>query len=406
MTTIPQRFRGSAQALALVATALFVSGCATQQHVAVAPPPPVVDMTPPQPFGPPAPDPKVLAQKCAILSAVLSDMWTRDPEQLVAVLQKAQSETPDAPSLTFLLAIAHAETNGLILDISDAGAVGLAQATPVAFLTEHFQGKLFVTPEYVEGEKAYLLKKPLNDADHIASLVLEYGDEALPQARELLASANELRSVGVDDLNTMAAFSPTDFYNQIDAATQHNADTLAELGRLLDGGDRAALEKFRDRVRAEYRAMRNRQRAMWVEYMRDLIAERDRVIRDHFGDDVAALKRDHAYEVGEYLAENLDARFSPTLMAKFLASHLRTKRDQALALGASAAELEEMTSALYNGGEHNVRRMRAGLLTSLPETENYMRKVPRTKHRLDQAISAIDAPVIAQSTPESVRASQ
>ena len=50
--------------------------------------------------------------------------------------------------------------------------------------------------------------------------------------------------------------------------------------------------------------------------------------------------------------------------------------------------------------------MRAGLLTSLPETENYMRKVPRTKHRLDQAIAFIDAPVVAQSTPDSVRASQ
>ena len=140
MITIPQRFKGSAQALCIVATAVVASSCATQKQVAVAPPAPVVEIAPPQPIGPPAPDPKVLAKKRAILSAVLSDMWTRDADQLVGVLQKAQSETPDAPSLTFLLAIAHAETNGLILDISDAGAVGLAQATPVSFLSEHFQG--------------------------------------------------------------------------------------------------------------------------------------------------------------------------------------------------------------------------------------------------------------------------
>ena len=62
-------------------------------------------------------------------------MWTRDADRLVEVLQRAQHDTTDSPELTFLLAIAHAETNGRILDVSEAGAVGLAQATPVAFPT-------------------------------------------------------------------------------------------------------------------------------------------------------------------------------------------------------------------------------------------------------------------------------
>ena len=46
-----------------------------------------------------------------------------------------------------------------------------------------------------------------------------------------------------------------------------------------------------------------------------------------------------------------------------------------------------MTAALYNGGSHNVKRMLAGLIRTLPETEKYMRKVPATRRRLDSVIA-------------------
>ena len=115
--------------------------------------------------------------------------------------------------------------------------------------------------------------------------------------------------------------------------------------------------------------------------------------------EAGTVKRELAYEAGEYLATELDARFSAPQMACFLASHLRTKRDEALRLGATPEQLEQMTSALYNGGEHNVRRMSAGLIGSLPETENYMRKVPTTKHRLDGVLARLNAPAVAQAQP-------
>ena len=47
-----------------------------------------------------------------------------------------------------------------------------------------------------------------------------------------------------------------------------------------------------------------------------------------------------------------------------------------------------MTAALYNGGSHNVKRMLAGLIASLPETERYMRKVPATRRRLDSVVAS------------------
>src|ERR1051325_507327 len=66
------------------------------------------------------------------LARELADMWTRNPEELVVVIDDAARSMPSAPSVTLLLAIAHAETNGKILDVSEAGAVGLAQAAPGA----------------------------------------------------------------------------------------------------------------------------------------------------------------------------------------------------------------------------------------------------------------------------------
>jgi len=46
-------------------------------------------------------------------------------------------------------------------------------------------------------------------------------------------------------------------------------------------------------------------------------------------------------------------------------------------------------AALYNGGSHNVKRMLAGLIRTLPETEKYMRKVPATRRRLDSVIAGV-----------------
>jgi hypothetical protein len=49
-----------------------------------------------------------------------------------------------------------------------------------------------------------------------------------------------------------------------------------------------------------------------------------------------------------------------------------------------------MTAALYNGGSHNVKRMLAGLIVSLPETQRYMKKVPATARRLELAAGTYD----------------
>jgi hypothetical protein len=58
-----------------------------------------------------------------------------------------------------------------------------------------------------------------------------------------------------------------------------------------------------------------------------------------------------------------------------------------MALGVPEEELEAWTAALYNGGLVNVTRMRAGLMGSIRETENYMQKVPEMRARLDGTTS-------------------
>src|SRR3982750_2436650 len=50
------------------------------------------------------------------LASELSKMWTRNPEELVTVIDHASRRATLSPSVTLLLAIAHAETNGKILD--------------------------------------------------------------------------------------------------------------------------------------------------------------------------------------------------------------------------------------------------------------------------------------------------
>jgi hypothetical protein len=326
------------------------------------------------------------------LAHEMADMWTRDPEKLVVAIDDAARSTPSAPSVTLLLAIAHAETNGMILDVSEAGAVGLAQATPVAYSQEGFDGKLFVTSDYLIGSRAYIMKKPLGDADTIASMVVEKDTPKVrKRAKALLASAKELRREGIDELDLLAPWASKKYFARIAEMDQHNKSVLNQLGKLLENGSRAELRTFRNDVRTEYRALKQTQLSSWVRYQKELIAERDAMLEKHFGLDARIVKKEMAYEASEYLGEHLDDRFSAKSMARFLVCHLDRKGVEArkLAKGASERRIEEMTAALYNGGSHNVKRMLAGLIRTLPETEKYMKKVPATRRRLDGVIAGM-----------------
>ncbi|HKO58720.1 MAG TPA: hypothetical protein VJ276_22835, partial [Thermoanaerobaculia bacterium] len=324
------------------------------------------------------------------LARELSTMWTRNPEELVTVIDDASRNDPASPSVTLLLAIAHAETNGKILDVSEAGAVGLAQATPVACRQEKFNGPLFVTSDYLIGARAYIMKKPLGDADTIASLVVAKDDaKTRNRARHLLDSAKALRREGIDELQLLSPYGSKRYFANIKEADEHNAATLKRLGRLLDHGSRAELRAFRDDTRAEYRSMKQTQLAAWKRYQKELAAERDRRIEEHFGIRAAYVKKNMAYAASEYLGETLDERFSAKKMAAFLVRHLERKAGEARKLARSESKVEEMTAALYNGGSHNVKRMLAGLIGSLPETERYMKKVPATRRRLDSVIPPV-----------------
>ena len=326
------------------------------------------------------------------LAAEMADMWTRDPEELVVAIDDAARSTPSAPSVTLLLAIAHAETNGMILDVSEAGAVGLAQATPVAYRQENLGGKLFVTSDYLIGSRAYIMKKPLGDADTIASMVVDKDTPAVrKKAKRLLASAKELRREGIDELDLLSPYAAKRYYTRIEAMDDHNKAVLTKLGKLLESGSRAQLRSFRNDVRTEYRSLKQTQLASWVRYQKELIAERDTMLEKHFGTDHRIVKKTMAYEASEYLGEHLDDRFSAKSMSRFLVHHLDRKGIEArkLTKSGSEREIEEMTAALYNGGSHNVKRMLAGLIRSLPETEKYMKKVPATRRRLDGVIAGM-----------------
>lgn len=325
------------------------------------------------------------------LAREMADMWTRNPEELVVVIDDAARSVPSAPSVTLLLAIAHAETNGKILDVSEAGAVGLAQATPVAYRQEAFDGKLFVTRDYLIGSRAYIMKKPLGDADTIASLIVDKDTaKTRKRAKRLLESAKSLRREGISELDLLSPYASEKYYAEIKRMDRHNRQVLDRLGKLLDrGASRGELRSFRNEVRKEYRALKQTQLASWKRYQDDLIAERDEMLRKHFGVPEAIVKKTMAYEASEYLGEHLDDRFSAKKMAAFLVRHLDRKREEAVKLGASEAKVEEMTAALYNGGSHNVKRMLAGLIRTLPETQKYMKKVPATRRRLDSVVAGV-----------------
>jgi hypothetical protein len=357
-------------------------------------PPPVVIPDPPP--AEPSSDTPTLVQvsqknidsRIDALAREMADMWTRNPEELVVVIDDAARSMPSAPSVTLLLAIAHAETNGMILDVSEAGAVGLAQATPVAYHQEEMDGKLFVTRDYLIGSRAYIMKKPLGDADTIASLLVDKDTPARrKKAKNLLVSAKKLRREGIDELDLLAPHASKKYFVEIKKMDEHNKAVLARLGKLLESGSRAQLRTFRNDTRKEYRALKEKQLTSWVRYQKELIAERDRMLEEHFDTDARTVKRTMAYEASEYLGEHLDDRFSAKSMARFLVRHLDRKAVEARKLTKKDGDVEAMTAALYNGGSHNVKRMLAGLIRTLPETEKYMRKVPATRRRLDSVIA-------------------
>jgi len=321
------------------------------------------------------------------LAAELSKMWTSNSPELVSVVDNAARNAPVSPSVTLLLAIAHAETNGKILDVSEAGAVGLAQATPIAIKQEDFSGPMFVTADYLTGARAYIMKKPLGDADTIASMIIANDNaKTRARARRLLDSAMSLRREGVDELDLLDIFSSEHYFKAIKDADEHNERVLRRLRHLVDKGSRSQLRAFRDKTRQEYRALKRTQVITWARYQHDLIARRDAMLVKHFHASAAQVKREAPYEAGEYLGDNLDLRFSAKKMASFLVRHLERKSEEARELAGDDRDVEEMTAALYNGGSHNVKRMLAGLIRSLPETQRYMKKVPATRRRLDRSV--------------------
>ena len=334
-----------------------------------------------------------IEQREHALASELAKMWTKNPDKLVNVIDDASRNAPVSPSVTMLLAIAHAETNGMILDVSEAGAVGLAQATPIAIRQENMfdDGKMFVTTDYLAGSRAYIMKKPLGDADTIASLVVARDTRATRErARDLLDSAFKLRREGVDELALLEMFGSKRYPKAIEDADEHNVSVLRRLSTLLKHGSRAQLRLFRDKTRREYRALKQTQVVTWARYQHDLIAKRDRVLEQHFGVPAKRLWKESPYDAGEYLGDALDVRFSARKQAAFLVRHLERKAQEAKKLAGDDGNVNEMTAALYNGGSHNVKRMLAGLIVSLPETQRYMKKVPATAHRLDLAAGSVD----------------
>jgi hypothetical protein len=332
------------------------------------------------------------------LTRELQRMYTIRAEELVATLDAAARRDPSSPSLSLLLAIAHTETSGDVLDISEAGAVGLAQATPVALRQEGIEGKLYVTRDYLDGARAYILKKPLHDVEVIADDVLEGG--SIEDAKLLLASAMSLRHEGVEELDLLVEWADEGFFADIRCDEARNLALLQELQKALDANDRKALRRLHDRARYEYRASIARQQSLWRRYQQDLVARRDAFLERQFSMRASTARRKFGYVAGEILATDLDVRFSPSKMADFLIRHVSRKAVQAGSL-AAAPKLEEMTAALYNGGTHNVKRMLAGLITWLPETENYMQKVPAIRRRLDRAVLAA-VPLVADDRDDSL----
>jgi hypothetical protein len=327
------------------------------------------------------------AQEKRAMADELRRLQARHPYELVTIIASATADsiTPISPSL--LLSIAYTETHGKVLAVSPAGAAGLAQATPAAFLMEGFDGPLYLTNDYLIGTRAFIMKKPLGDAVVIAERVVER-KATHAEALELVRSAKELRRVGIEELEALAPRAPEIFMQRVEAADRYNEEILDTLERMLArGASRTELAAFRDDVRKEYRSLLRVQQETWKRYAASLERERNQILRDHFRRDHVQIILQRPYEAGEVLGEKLDARFSPSKMARFLETHLMSKRQQAIGLGIPDDEIEAWTAALYNGGLVNITRMRAGLMPSIRETQNYMHKVPALRQRLDGAAS-------------------
>lgn len=193
----------------------------------------------------------------------------------------------------------------------------------------------------------------------------------------------------MDELEALRPVANETFFERIAEGDAYNLATLQELERLIDrGAPRAALQRYRTRVQRDYTYLRNLQRGGWAKYEQALTAQRDKLLQQRFGQKPATVIQTRPYEAGEYLGEVLDARFSPTQMAEFLAAHLETKQQQARELGVAEERLDAWTAALYNGGAVNIKRMRAGLMASLTETQKYMKAVPARMARLESALGS------------------
>ena len=71
----------------------------------------------------------------------------------------------------------------------------------------------------------------------------------------------------------------------------------------------------------------------------------------------------------------------PVVFREFVTALLRTQ-----GVEPPDRSLPAWTAALYNGGAVNVKRMRAGLIGSLRETQKYMQAVPQRTARLDRVL--------------------
>lgn len=324
----------------------------------------------------------------ARLAAEMARWQTRNPRQLVEVIANLAEKRPLPLPPTFLMSIAWSETRGKILAISPAGAAGLAQATPAAYLSEGLEGKVFVTTDYLTGTRAFIMKKPLGDALTItAPLLRKNTPAARERARKLVGEALDLREEGMDELEALRPVANETFFRRIADGDAYNLKTLRELERLIErGAPRAELKRFHTRVQRDYTYLRNLQRTGWTRYAKTLAARRDTLLRQQFGQSAATVIQTRPYEAGEYLGETLDARFSPSQMAEFLAAHLTTKQQQARDLGVADEHLAAWTAALYNGGAVNVKRMQAGLIGALRETEKYMKAVPARTAKLENVL--------------------
>ncbi|HEX9985904.1 MAG TPA: hypothetical protein VGF69_21770 [Thermoanaerobaculia bacterium] len=324
----------------------------------------------------------------ARLANEMARWQTRHPRQLVEVIADLAEKQPLPLPPTFLLSIAWSETRGKVLAISPAGAAGLAQATPSAYLSEGLDGKVFVTTDYLTGTRAFIMKKPLGDALTIAAPLLKKNTPANRQrAAKLVAEAVKLRREGMDELEALRPVANETFFRKIAEGDAHNLATLQELDQLIErGAPPAEMAAFHKRVQRDYTYLRNLQRNGWAKYAKALATKRDTLLRAHFGQSPAVVIANRPYEAGEYLGRTLDARFSPIEMAEFLAAHLTTKQQQARDLGISEEHLPAWTAALYNGGAVNVKRMQAGLIGSLRETDKYMKAVPARTARLERVL--------------------